>query len=257
MKKKLKILCIGNSFSVDTTKRAPEIAPALGITLTIGNLFVPGCPIDRHYEHIVIDTPAYNYYYNNGGEWMQTPDYKISDAIRSDDWDYISIQHGSSGGRSYIRPECYAHFPALVQAVKALAPAHTKIVFNITWPADPSHHHRDLRTHTGSQLSLMNNIIRITQELVTPTPNFHGTIPTGIAIQNARTAGLGSMTRDGYHLSKDLGRYLAALTFLCAISGICPTELIPDPNFPEQPVLIRAAQLAIERPNVVTVMTQE
>ena len=254
MNKKLKILCIGNSFSVDTTKRTPEVAAALGMELTIGNLFVPGCPIDRHYEHMLNDTPAYKYYYNDGGEWAETPDYKISDAIRSDDWDYISIQHGSSGGNSYIRPECYRDFPALVQAVKALAPAHAKIVFNITWPADPWHHHRDLRAHTRSPLSLMNNIIRITRELVEPTPDLYRTIPTGVAIQNARTAGLGSMTRDGYHLSKDLGRYLAALTFLCTLSGICPTEVTPDPGFPEQAILIRAAKLAIEQPYTISLI---
>lgn len=257
MNKKLKILCIGNSFSVDTTRRLPEVAPALGVELVIGNLYVPGCPIDRHYEHIVNDTPIYKYYHHDGGEWTDTPDYKISDAIRSDDWDYISIQHGSSGGRSYIRPECYDHFPALVQAVKALAPAHTKIVFNITWTGETARDHRDMRAHTGSQLSLMNNIIRITRQLIEPTADLSFTIPTGIAIQNARSANIGIMTRDGYHLSKDLGRYLAALTFLCTITGISPTQLKPDPDFPEQATLIKAAKLAIENPYVVTLMTKE
>lgn len=257
MNKNFKILCIGNSFSVDTTWRTPEVATALGIELTVGNLFIPGCPICRHYENITRDLPAYTYYHNDGGEWTSTPDFKISEAIHSDDWDYISIQHGSSGGNSYIRPECYADFPALVQAVKALAPAHTKIVFNITWAAEPFHHHRDLRTHTGSQLSLMNNIIRITRTLVEPTPDLYRTIPTGIAIQNARTKLTYPLTRDGYHLSKDSGRYLAALTFLCTLTGINPDQLTPDPEVQNQAVLIKAAQLAIERPNVVTFMPQE
>ena len=257
MNKKLKILCIGNSFSVDTTKRLPEVAVALGVDLVIGNLFVPGCPIDRHYEHITNDTAIYKYFHNDGGEWTETPEYKISDAIKSDDWDYISIQHGSSGGRSYIRPECYDNFPALVQAVKAMAPKHTKIVFNITWTGETAQDHRDMRAHTGSQLSLMNNIIRITRQLVEPTADLAFTIPTGVAIQNARSANLGILTRDGYHLSMDLGRYLAALTFLCTITGICPTELKPDPDFPEQATLIKAAKLAIENPYTVMLMTQE
>ena len=248
MNKKLKILCIGNSFSVDTTRRLPEVAPALGVDRVIGNLYVPGCPIDRHYEHIVNDTPVYKYFHNDGGEWSETPDFKISDAIGSDDWDYISIQHGSSGGRSYIRPECYDHFPALVQAVKALAPSHTKIVFNITWTGETARDHRDMRAHTGSQLSLMNNIIRITRQLIEPTADLAFTIPTGIAIQNARTALTYPLTRDGYHLSKDSGRYLAALTFLCTLTGINPNQLTPDPEVQDLEVLIKAAQLAIANP---------
>ena len=43
--------------------------------------------------------------------------------------------------------------------------------------------------------------------------------PTGTSIQNARTASLGSLNRDGYHLSYTTGRYAAGLTFFMAITG--------------------------------------
>ena len=255
MTNKIKILCIGNSFSIDTMKRAPEVAPALGIELVVGNLFIPGCPISRHYNNIANDLPAYTYYHNDCGEWTETPEYKISDAIRSDDWDVISIQHGSSGGQSYIRPECYDDFPALVQTVKSLAPKHTKIVFNITWPAEVYHHHRDLRTHTGSQLSLMNNIIRITKELVATNPDIYCTIPTGLAIQNARTTVLRDrMSRDGYHLSYEHGRYLASMTFLKALTGVSLENISWRPEVvtaEEQALLIKAANMALADPDHV------
>ena len=42
--------------------------------------------------------------------------------------------------------------------------------------------------------------------------------PTGTAIQNARTGGIGLLTRDGYHLSLDTGRYIAGMTFLKALT---------------------------------------
>lgn len=39
------------------------------------------------------------------------------------------------------------------------------------------------------------------------------------APQNARTGGIGLLTRDGYHLSLDTGRYIAGMTFLKALTG--------------------------------------
>ena len=45
-------------------------------------------------------------------------------------------------------------------------------------------------------------------------------IPTGTAVENARTAKIGLLTRDGYHLSLGVGRYIAALTFISSITGL-------------------------------------
>lgn len=43
---KLKILCIGNSFSQDTTAYVAEIAKAIGYEdVVIANLYIGGCPI--------------------------------------------------------------------------------------------------------------------------------------------------------------------------------------------------------------------
>lgn len=251
MKKNIKILCIGNSFSVDTTKRLPEVAAGLGVDLVIGNLFVPGCPIDRHYEHIINDTPIYKYHHSDGCEWTETPDYKISDAIHSDDWDYISIQHGSSYGQSYIRPECYDHFPALVQEVRALASNHTKVVFNMTWTGEPTHNHKDMLAFDRDQDALFAAICAITEQMAA-SAGIDRVIPTGTAIHNARTANLGyPMTRDGYHLNMEAGRYLAALTFLCALTGICPGKAT-EQQIKDQPVLIKAAELALRNPYKIT-----
>ena len=48
-----------------------------------------------------------------------------------------------------------------------------------------------------------------------------GIIPSGTAIQNLRTSPLGdTLTRDGFHLSYGIGRYIAALTFFKSLTGI-------------------------------------
>ena len=49
-------------------------------------------------------------------------------------------------------------------------------------------------------------------------------IPSGTAIQNARATFLRhQLSRDGYHLSRQLGRYVAAATYYAALYG-CKVE---------------------------------
>ena len=53
-----------------------------------------------------------------------------------------------------------------------------------------------------------------------------GVIPSGTAIQNLRTSYVGdTVTRDGYHLSKDIGRYTAALTWFSYITGLDTSDI--------------------------------
>jgi hypothetical protein len=47
-------------------------------------------------------------------------------------------------------------------------------------------------------------------------------IPTGKAIQNARSSQLGdTLCRDGYHLDLTVGRFVAACTWYATLSGRC------------------------------------
>ena len=50
--KVLKVLAIGNSFSVDAIEQnLYELAHAQGDSLVIGNAYIGGCTIDRHWEN--------------------------------------------------------------------------------------------------------------------------------------------------------------------------------------------------------------
>lgn len=44
----LKILAIGNSFSEDATRYLHQLANAAGIDTKIVNLYIGGCPLERH-----------------------------------------------------------------------------------------------------------------------------------------------------------------------------------------------------------------
>ena len=80
----LKILSIGNSFAHDTMKLLAEVALSLGVKkIKLGNLYIGGCSINRHWSNAQNDTAGYNYHTNDGSGWEITPEYKMSDAIRS------------------------------------------------------------------------------------------------------------------------------------------------------------------------------
>lgn len=218
--KDLRILSIGNSFSVDTMTHLADVALSAGVErVQLGNLYVGGCSIKRHYSHAETDAAAYKYYINNGSGWESTPDVSIRQAIESNTWDWISIQHGTGDGSRYTAPESYERLPALVDYVRSLAP-HARIAFNMTWVWEPDHNHHEMRDYNGDTAAFYRNLTALTRDLVDPIAGIERVSPTGTAIQNMRTATSTVLTRDKFHLSGGLGRYIAALTFFGALTDL-------------------------------------
>ena len=61
--KSLKILAIGNSFSIDAMQYLYQIAEDAGVEeIVLGNLFVGGCSLSQHMDHANNDLAAYDYY---------------------------------------------------------------------------------------------------------------------------------------------------------------------------------------------------
>lgn len=238
----LKILFIGNSFAVDTTDQAAQVAKALGVKkIKIGTLYAGGCAIGMHYEHAIKDIPLYVYYQNEGEGWTETYEYKISDAIKSDDWDWIVLNHGTAGTNRYTSPECYEKLDPLIDYVKNLAPKNVKIAYNLTWMGEPYHDHHEIKSYNGDTATMRKNMVEVTKQTVLKA-KIDVLIPTGTAVENARTANIGLLTRDGYHLSLGVGRYIAALTFISTLTGL-PIE---DIEWTPEGVSEREKKVAIE-----------
>ena len=47
-----KILAIGNSFSEDAARYLHQTAKAAGVDTKVVNLFIGGCPLERHWKNI-------------------------------------------------------------------------------------------------------------------------------------------------------------------------------------------------------------
>ena len=55
----LRILAIGNSFSVDGVEHYLwELFDAAGIPVVIGNMYIGGCTLEKHWNNALSDAPA-------------------------------------------------------------------------------------------------------------------------------------------------------------------------------------------------------
>ena len=251
----LKILCIGNSFSVDAMEWIGEIAQDLGYRdVVFGNLYIGGCYIDKHIAKLEDNLADYTYYLEIGstasGLKKETyPGYLAQNAIISENWDYISLQQGSA--RSYTATE-YKNLPTLIDYVTALCPT-AKLVWHMTWAYEETY----AQENKGiSQLEMYAGILECVQTMVMTQDEIDILIPNGTAIQNARTSYLGdTMNRDGYHLDKGIGRYIAALTYFAVLTGADISDIQWAPEGVDaaaRAVAIESVQNAIRNPYQVT-----
>ncbi len=250
----LKVLAIGNSFSVDTFEYAYDIAKSAGVEkIVLGNLYVGGCSVDGHVYNAQIDAATYEYYTNTDGKWNAVGNYKMGDAIKAENWDYISMQQvsGQSG-----QPEAYELLPKLVEYVKENANKDATFVWNMTWAYGQTTTHEDFAAYDSDQMTMYEAIVDTVNEKIVDNKDFAIVIPSGTAIQNGRTSFIGDdFTRDGYHLSYDLGRYVAGLTLVKQLTGksIDDIEFAPEGVTDEQKaVAIESANNAVENPFEVT-----
>ena len=136
--KELKVLMIGNSFSASVHAFLPKMVEA-GKThkLKLANAFIGGCTIERHCKNIDAEKTKPNakpYTFVVTGE--ETRKEKLSDMIKSDKWDIITIQQGSR--HSPYKDKTQELSKKLIAFVKSLAPQ-AEIIVHQTWAYRADH----------------------------------------------------------------------------------------------------------------------
>ncbi|MCQ2145724.1 MAG: DUF4886 domain-containing protein [Bacteroidales bacterium] len=249
----IKVLAIGNSFSLDAVEQnLYEIGNAAGVPMIIGNMYIPGCSIDRHVENIKGDLPAYSYRkVGKDGVKRTTDDIRLSQVINDEKWDYISVQQVSQDSGIL---ESYAQLGELLAWIRSKAPK-AKIVLHQTWAYAKNATHDGFVNYDRSQYAMYDAIMNATRN-VADQHKLKKVIPSGTAIQNARSTNLGdNLTRDGFHLDHHLGQYIAAATWFEALTGktvvgnvYCPSGVT---NL-ELRIAQNAAHNAVKKPFKVT-----
>lgn len=251
----IKLLAIGNSFSDDAIEHyLYDIAYAAGDTIIIGNMYIGGCSLERHYNNSINNSPNYSYRKIVDGVKTITADYNLIDAIGDEEWDYISFQQVSS--LSGIYDSYFPYIEHLIHfAKKHSTNPDMKIVLHATWAYAQTSTHDGFANYGNDQISMYNAIIDATSR-VARDAGIDIIVPAGTAIQNGRTTSLGdSFCRDGYHLELNHGRYTASCTWYEKLfekpvlgNSYFPTTISPL----EAKIGQLSAQMAVANPGEIT-----
>ena len=206
----MKILSIGNSFSQDAQRYLHRLAKHEGTDMKTVNLYIGGCPLRTHYLNILDDTVAYEYQFNGEPTGLKV---SIRQALRSDSWDYVTIQQASAQSARFETYEPYLE--TIVSYVKKYCPT-AKILIHQTW------------AYENGSTKLANQGFASDEEMFAAVENAYnkagelisadGLIPAGKAMLTLSRAGL-PVHRDTYHANLGYGRYLLALVWFKYLTG--------------------------------------
>ena len=229
------IVCAGEEVITKHIIDAMPDSPTVNHLISIGPDMPEGCPERVDWEFV-----------------KEIWNYTLEQVLAEEKWDYISVQQVSSFSGM---PETYNPWlPELLEFVKARQPQ-AEIMFHMTWAYAPNSDHGAFPNYDRDQMKMYNAIVSaVYQE--TPKVGIKLVIPSGTAIQNARTSFLGDdLTRDGFHLSRPHGRYIAACTWLEAVLGKNPVGNTYRPEgMTEEEVKVaqKAAHKAVKKPRKVS-----
>lgn len=248
-----RILAIGNSFSEDAVEQYLwEIANNQGIEVVIGNLYIPGCTLERHASNVRRNTAAYSYRKVVDGIRHEQKKVSIRQALADEDWQVVTLQQAS-----HFSGEFNTYEPFLTELIDSIGSIHQSLTLSAldgtpkaslplawhkTWAYSQDSKHDGFARYKRSQKRMYKAINRAAAQLADYP--FMTIIPSGDAIQIARTTPLGdTLCRDGYHLNLDYGRYCCALTWAVRLLGIDATKVTwkPQKVTEEQAAFARAA----------------
>lgn len=225
----LRILAIGNSFSDDGTQYLPDLLEGAGIhNVILGRLYIGGCSLERHCQEYAGATRAYRYDKSTANSWRTVKrQASMLDGLRDEAWDVITMQEtsGCSGTYDNIR----TWLPKLIKIIRdeARNPQAT-LAWHETWAYATNSNHKSFPLYGRNQLQMLEGIRSCVRKLGADF-GISVVIPSGEAIQLARASRLNNvgsvpdtrsvydLTRDGYHLNRQFGRYIAACAWFEAL----------------------------------------
>jgi len=252
----IRILAIGNSFSEDAIEHyLYDLAKAGGYKVIIGNLSIGGAPLDLHWKNASGDKAAYSYRkIDVTGHKEKKPNVSLAVAIADEKWDYISFQQASPKSglyETYVEP-----LPLFFNYVKERATnPKVKYIWHQTWAYAQNSTHKGFKSYDNDQMKMYNGIMNASVN-VKRLIGIDLVIPSGTAIQNARTSFIGDhMNRDGFHLDLNIGRYTASCVWYEAIFNkkVIGNSFKPEKlSAYEASMAQTAAHYAIKKPFKVT-----
>ncbi|MBR3969030.1 MAG: DUF4886 domain-containing protein [Clostridia bacterium] len=251
---KIKILSIGNSFSLNSMWNLYDICKAAGVKeIDIAIMYIGGCSLDKHWENAQNNSDEYQLYRNNDGEWKITPNYTLEKILQEKDWDIITLQNKSEHAAEQDK---FSNVDNMVNYVSDKCPAAT-LLWHMTWAFTKDSQYLDDKYHRDDTL-MFKNITECAQTYIVPNSKIKGIVPVGTAIMNARTSSLKKELHleDGSHLSEEVGYYVGAITWYRYLTGQSPYDFnysVMTPSINKNiPMFIETAENAVKNPYQIT-----
>lgn len=264
----LKVLMIGNSFSLQMVRSLPPVAKDLGLKVDVCSLYIGGCSLQTHWKNVCSPTSTpYSVTRSVNGVAQKKFKGNIPQVLAGEKWDVVTLQQAS---HCSWKPETYHPWgDDLVKYVREKAP-NAKIVVQETWSYTPW----DKRfAKWGIDQNVMYDRLHEAYAAFAKPYGFD-IIPTGTAVQLVRkelpvkytenslggdVVGSAKFVRDDngawtpkgdvFHMGPD-GDYLQALVWTAKLFGVDVTKGTYAPkgmSFERAAFLRRMAMKAVER----------
>lgn len=245
LKKTIKLLSIGNSYSDDALAYVPFILQNMAIDaeIQIGILMRSSASIQDHVNNFENEESVYGWrFYNGGNSWTVEPEgtngVSIQWALDNYEWDIISLQQSSQGSFNWssYQPWCNK----LINLIGAYVDYNIKFIWYQP-QARPASSNSGANWSDETITEHYESTAEASEKIFNETV-CEAVVPVGTAIQNARTiaalkalgayannpsntSGLGYLTpNDGVHLQEGLPCQIAAYTFICVLLKLCGLE---------------------------------
>jgi len=258
--KELKVLMIGNSFSICVGKEMPKVAQAMGLKLELASLYIGSCSLERHWNNWGAGTNAtfrpYDFDRYVDGKKVESGKRNIPEAVGLAKWDIVTFQQASHFS---WKPETYQPYADNLQAAIRAKLPEAEFVWQETWSYTPwdkrfakwgidqnemyaKLHEAYVKNAKGQRIIPMGTAVQLwRKELpVKYAPDSFGGDVAGSAKFEKQADGSFKPKGDVFHLNRD-GEYLQALVWTAKLFGVdvrrCPYA--PDYVTPEKAELMK------------------
>ncbi len=153
----LKILAVGNSYSLNATHDLPWLAKRINNDdYCIAVLMKPSCTLGMHWENHMKDSRDYTFYYSFDGGWKSIDNATLDEGLLALDWDIIVTQQmsGLSGVYSSYQPSL-DQLNALFRKTNPNA----RLAWHSTWPYTSGTSHKDFYRYGHSPRKMYEAIL--------------------------------------------------------------------------------------------------
>ncbi len=189
----LRVLSIGNSFSLDALSYVPFLMKAVApqVYLKLGVMYIGGGSLENFYN--ALDTNVFRYYWSYGAQpWDERLDVALTDVVASESWDVITFQQQSNLSRDYSTYQPYLN--GIIEWFDEKVSWQHEYAWLVT-PSYPDNLPRLAPDTTSVQM--FERILQCVSNVQQDT-GIELLMPCGTAIQNARTTPLDALGDQGH-----------------------------------------------------------